>query len=80
MKKNKIQIIISNVRHNRISVGSVEFRVQMKNSVDDINTWPNNRENTKNYRERSELEDKLEEYRQLVIKEAKCTDMEVILK
>jgi hypothetical protein len=80
MKKNKIQIIISNVRHNQISVGAVEFSVQMKNSVDDINTWPNNRDDTKGYLERSELEDKLEEFRRLVIEEAECTDMEVILK
>ena len=80
MKENKIQIMISNVRHNQISVGTIEFRVQMKNSVDDINTWPNNRDNTKGYLERSELESKLEEFRQLVIEESECTNMEVILK
>jgi len=77
MKENKIQIIISNVRHNQISVGAVEFTVQMKNSVDNINTWPNNREDTKGYIERSELEDILEAYRKSIIKKIR-DDIEVI--
>ena len=80
MKENKIQIMISKVRHNRIDVGSVEFRVQIKNSVDDINTWPNNRENVKGYLERTELEGKLEEYRRLVIEVAEYDDVEVVIK
>lgn len=76
MKKNKIQVIISNVENTGISDGAIGFHVMMKNSID--SAWPSLDDPTGWLK--SEIEAKIEEYRQFVFELAKCDDVEVIIK
>lgn len=81
MKRSKAQMIVSSVKRSKISVGAIEFHIQMKNSIDDVNTInENDSENTIGYLTLSELEKKIKAYRWMLIKEAVCQGIDVVEK
>lgn len=69
MKENKIEILITTVKREVAVPWVLEFKVKIKNSLDNIKTWPNNNsDDIPSYLNRSDLEELLSNIQQNVKK------------